>query len=220
MKVLLGQLEELAWNLPPGPLGPTPDLFGDGERPRSGEDSSGWGRLPATAQVWPGRAGTGLGSSWGGVGRHPPHTHTQSVLCPYPRLGALQPGIWSGLLEGLAQFTWLPPGTALAVYRLPPGTALAVTQPWWVTPPPPRQSSWAPFRSLARSPSCATTEPPTPSLCPVFPGLGGPGDWEGRGGQGPAALRAAPLFQMALEHPSLPCPAAGSDTRVCGTALL
>uniref|UniRef100_A0A452QVS3 Placenta associated 9 n=1 Tax=Ursus americanus TaxID=9643 RepID=A0A452QVS3_URSAM len=29
VKVLLGQLEELAWNLPPGPLGPTPDLFGD-----------------------------------------------------------------------------------------------------------------------------------------------------------------------------------------------
>lgn len=129
MKVLLGQLEELAWNLPPGPLGPTPDLFGDGERPRSGEDSSGWGRLPATAQVWPGRAGTGLGSSWGGVGRHPPtHTHTQSVLCPYPRLGALQPGIWSGLLEGLAQFTWLPPGTALAVYTPPPPKLLGSFQ--------------------------------------------------------------------------------------------
>ncbi|EFB26939.1 hypothetical protein PANDA_011435 [Ailuropoda melanoleuca] len=29
VKGLLGQLEELAWSLPPGPLGPIPDLFGD-----------------------------------------------------------------------------------------------------------------------------------------------------------------------------------------------
>ncbi|XP_032698959.1 placenta-specific protein 9 [Lontra canadensis] len=29
LKSLLGQLEELAWNLPPGPSGPTPDLLGD-----------------------------------------------------------------------------------------------------------------------------------------------------------------------------------------------
>ncbi|XP_037352578.1 placenta-specific protein 9 isoform X2 [Talpa occidentalis] len=29
VKGLLGQLEELAWNLPPGPLSPTPDLLGD-----------------------------------------------------------------------------------------------------------------------------------------------------------------------------------------------
>ncbi|XP_039728153.1 placenta-specific protein 9 [Pteropus medius] len=29
VKGLLGQLEELAWNLPPGPFSPTPDLLGD-----------------------------------------------------------------------------------------------------------------------------------------------------------------------------------------------
>ncbi|XP_032168214.1 placenta-specific protein 9 [Mustela erminea] len=29
LKSLLGQLEVLAWNLPPGPSGPTPDLLGD-----------------------------------------------------------------------------------------------------------------------------------------------------------------------------------------------
>uniref|UniRef100_A0A8C7A6B7 Placenta-specific protein 9 n=2 Tax=Neovison vison TaxID=452646 RepID=A0A8C7A6B7_NEOVI len=29
LKSLLGQLEALAWNLPPGPSGPTPDLLGD-----------------------------------------------------------------------------------------------------------------------------------------------------------------------------------------------
>ncbi|XP_004681114.1 PREDICTED: placenta-specific protein 9 isoform X2 [Condylura cristata] len=29
VKGLLGQLEELAWNLPPGPLSPTPDFLGD-----------------------------------------------------------------------------------------------------------------------------------------------------------------------------------------------
>ncbi|KAM8776482.1 placenta-specific protein 9 [Rhynchonycteris naso] len=31
VKGLLSQLEELAWNLPPGPLGPNPDLLGEGE---------------------------------------------------------------------------------------------------------------------------------------------------------------------------------------------
>ncbi|ELK09492.1 Placenta-specific protein 9 [Pteropus alecto] len=35
VKGLLGQLEELAWNLPPGPFSPTPDLLGDGEWSRS-----------------------------------------------------------------------------------------------------------------------------------------------------------------------------------------
>ncbi|XP_062959368.1 placenta-specific protein 9 [Cynocephalus volans] len=29
VKGLLGLLEELAWNLPPGPFSPTPDLLGD-----------------------------------------------------------------------------------------------------------------------------------------------------------------------------------------------
>ncbi|XP_019481563.1 PREDICTED: placenta-specific protein 9 [Hipposideros armiger] len=29
VKGLLSQLEELAWNLPAGPFGPTPDLLGD-----------------------------------------------------------------------------------------------------------------------------------------------------------------------------------------------
>ncbi|XP_004426947.1 PREDICTED: placenta-specific protein 9 isoform X2 [Ceratotherium simum simum] len=29
LKGLLDQLEELAWNLPPGPFSPTPDLLGD-----------------------------------------------------------------------------------------------------------------------------------------------------------------------------------------------
>lgn len=29
MKGLLDQLKELAWNLPPGPFSPTPDLLGD-----------------------------------------------------------------------------------------------------------------------------------------------------------------------------------------------
>ncbi|KAF3827672.1 hypothetical protein GH733_000907, partial [Mirounga leonina] len=32
VKGLLAQLEELAWNLPPGPWVPAPDLLGDGER--------------------------------------------------------------------------------------------------------------------------------------------------------------------------------------------
>ncbi|XP_064344062.1 placenta-specific protein 9 [Camelus dromedarius] len=31
VKGLLGQLEELAWNLPPGPFSPIPDLLGDGD---------------------------------------------------------------------------------------------------------------------------------------------------------------------------------------------
>ncbi|XP_040831984.1 placenta-specific protein 9 [Ochotona curzoniae] len=31
VKELLGLLEELAWNLPPGPLSPAPDFPGDGE---------------------------------------------------------------------------------------------------------------------------------------------------------------------------------------------
>ncbi|XP_070352720.1 placenta-specific protein 9-like isoform X1 [Equus asinus] len=35
VKGLLGQLEELAWNLPPGPFNLTPDLFGEGEQLRS-----------------------------------------------------------------------------------------------------------------------------------------------------------------------------------------
>lgn len=34
VKGLLGQLEELAWNLPPGPFNLTPDLFGEGEQLR------------------------------------------------------------------------------------------------------------------------------------------------------------------------------------------
>ncbi|KAB0384394.1 hypothetical protein FD755_006311 [Muntiacus reevesi] len=31
VKGLLGQLEELAWNLPPAPFSPIPDLLGDGD---------------------------------------------------------------------------------------------------------------------------------------------------------------------------------------------
>nr|XP_035123683.2 placenta-specific protein 9-like isoform X2 [Callithrix jacchus] len=31
VKGLLGLLEELAWNLPPGPFSPAPDLLGEGE---------------------------------------------------------------------------------------------------------------------------------------------------------------------------------------------
>lgn len=113
VKVLLGQLEELAWNLPPGPLGPTPDLFGDGERPRSGEDSSDWGLLSATAQVWSGRAGTGLGSSWGGVGRHPPPTHTPRVFSALtPAWGrcslASGQGFWKGWRSSRGSHLALP----------------------------------------------------------------------------------------------------------------
>ncbi|XP_048657748.1 placenta-specific protein 9 isoform X2 [Marmota marmota marmota] len=33
VKGLLGLLEELAWNLPPGPFSPAPDLLGDGVQP-------------------------------------------------------------------------------------------------------------------------------------------------------------------------------------------
>ncbi|KAK2098205.1 hypothetical protein P7K49_023656 [Saguinus oedipus] len=34
VKGLLGLLEELAWNLPPGPFSPAPDLLGEGEQCR------------------------------------------------------------------------------------------------------------------------------------------------------------------------------------------
>ena len=37
VKGLLGQLEELAWNLPPGPFSPIPDLLGDGDGEQLGE---------------------------------------------------------------------------------------------------------------------------------------------------------------------------------------
>ncbi|XP_027965319.1 placenta-specific protein 9 [Eumetopias jubatus] len=102
VKGLLGQLEELARNLPPGPLGPAPDLLGD---------------------------------------------------------GALQLGI-PGLLEGLVQFPWAPPSTALDAEPPPPPLAMC-----------PPQGSGAPLGSHAGNPSCVTTEPSDGAIggCPLRP---------------------------------------------------
>lgn len=165
---------------------------------RSGGDSSGWGWLPTTAQVWPGQAGRGVASSRGRVGRHPPAHPASSV--PHPRLGALQPGIWSGLLEGLVQFPWVWPSTARDA----------------MCPP---QSSGAPLGSLAGNPSCATTEPSDGASEGVAPGaLPVPCvPWHrssGARGGACSTPELPPLFQIALEPRSLSCPAPGSDPLV------
>nr|XP_020021338.1 placenta-specific protein 9 isoform X2 [Castor canadensis] len=55
VKGLLGLLEELAWNLPPGPFSPAPDLPGDGKQLSQQRGDPG-PLLPGT-QVYPAHAG-------------------------------------------------------------------------------------------------------------------------------------------------------------------
>ena len=203
MKGLLGQLEELAWNLPPGSFSPTtPDLLGDGERlPRAGV---GGGMVAhRTGVAWTGRERPRVG-----VGRaSPPPRSTPNVLCPRPPL------------EGAA--AWHPDGAsgrAGTVHRGPTqrragGTAL-LPPPLAIFPP---QSSWSPFRSLAGNHSCATTEPsegaaeglpPAPprapsSLSQELGGGAGPGSGAAGGLQ---RSRAVPSFSddFGAPEPELP----------------
>lgn len=57
VKGLLAQLEELAWNLPPGPWVPAPDLLGDGERlaQRRGQLGLGMAAHHRTGVAWTSR---------------------------------------------------------------------------------------------------------------------------------------------------------------------
>lgn len=106
MKGLLGQLEELAWNLPPGSFSPTtPDLLGDGERPpRAGVGVGGGMVAHRTGVTWTGRERPRVR-----VGRaSPPPRPTPNVLCPRPPL------------EGAA--AWHPDGASGRAVHGSPGS--------------------------------------------------------------------------------------------------
>ncbi|KAG8521836.1 Placenta-specific protein 9 [Galemys pyrenaicus] len=94
VKGLLGQLEELAWNLPPGPVSATLDLLGDGEQLRlqrpqplgQGVQDGGAAPLHTVARM----IRLLLRKE---EGRHPP-THPKSSV-PSPSPGLSQPSIKS-----------------------------------------------------------------------------------------------------------------------------
>ncbi|VCW74135.1 unnamed protein product, partial [Gulo gulo] len=187
LKGLLGQLEELAWNLPPGPSGPTPDLLGDGEW-------LGWQRTAwAGDAAWTSweRAWRLLQRSWGASPNSP---CLFSALSPAWGRCSLAP--WSGLLEELAQFTWGPRSSALDAEFLPPPRAIRRAQ-----------NSCTPLRSHARPPSWVTTDPsdgvservaPCSFAVPCVPWHRSSVDWEGRGGE-----RRAGGLQHSSAAPSL-----------------
>lgn len=219
VKGLLGQLEELAWNLPPGSFSPTtPDLFGDGERlPRAGVGDGGRDGCPPH-RCGLDRQGEASGQSWEGITPSPAHPQcslpSPSPPPPPPRGGRCSLASERGFGKSWHSSPGSPPSAAGGTALLPPPLAIF-----------PPQSSWSPFRSLAGNHSCATTEPSEDAaegLPPAPPGalsslsqdLGG-----GWGlGAGPRGAFSAPepslLFQMALEHRSQSCPATGNDTPV------
>ncbi|KAL0615887.1 Placenta-specific protein 9 [Plecturocebus cupreus] len=102
VKGLLGLLEELAWNLPPGPFSPAPDLLGEGEQCR-------WQRTAS------GLLSSGAGQASRGRGAAAPHgcrldgregpsapgdgSGTASPLRPNPHPMASEPRGWSQQLE-------------------------------------------------------------------------------------------------------------------------
>lgn len=122
VKGLLGQLEELAWNLPPGSFSPpTPDLFGDGEQLGSREDSLGRG---AGGGCPPHRCGLdGPERPRVRVGRHPPSTGH-----PLP----ISPRIFSALAptwRRCSLCTWVPPSATRAEWPPPPQPSSCLNAP-------------------------------------------------------------------------------------------
>lgn len=213
MKGLLGQLEELAWNLPPGSFSPTtPDLLGDGERlPRAGVRGGGRDGCPPH-RCGLDRQGEASGRSWEGITPSP--VHPQCSL-PSPPSGG-RCSLASG--RGFGKSWHSSPGSHPAPRRghsaaassaghLPASKLLVSFQV------PCREPLLRHHRTLRGRGGGAA---PCPSPSPEFPvtGVGG-----GQGlGAGPRGAFSAPepslLFQMTLEHRSQSCPATGNDTPV------
>lgn len=99
MKGLLAQLEELAWNLPPGPFSLIPDLAEEPVSSSGSRDDSlqgwaaGWGRLlhpHGVAWTSQGGSSSSLGQKW-----EASSGLTPSVLCPHAR-GCCSPASGKG----------------------------------------------------------------------------------------------------------------------------
>ena len=192
MKGLLAQLEELAWNLPPGPFSLIPDLLGEETVSSSGSRddrlqgwAAGWGWLlypHGVAWTSQGGSSSSLGQKWEASPRL-----TRSVLCPHPR-GCCSPASGKGTWKSSTLSTTLTQSSCLLPWPFTHVTAPTISLLFLCRH---QTLSGKPGIPLIGSGGIATC-----SLEPCVLAQESPGDWEGRAGslQHPVcSLRGRPL---------------------------
>lgn len=215
MKGLLAQLEELAWNLLPGPFSLIPDLAEEPVSSSGSRDDSlqgwaaGWGWLlhpHGVAWTSQGGSSSSLGQKW-----EASSGLTPSVLCPHAR-GCCSLASGKGTWKSSTLSTTLTQSGCLLPWPFTHVTAPTHLPSTPLPPPNPIRKAWHPSHWQWRD--CHLLPRALRPGTGVPRGLGG----EGRQPSAPCLLtpRPPPFFQIASQHQSRSHPTAGSDT----TALL